>query len=432
MKFYNLLLSIVLVALSVVGCSTPTDQKRVEIRWITAPISSVELENFINEEVIKKFEESHPGVKIKWIKLKESKNQIKQQLAAGAGPDIISATPSDFKEFVKAGYLLDLEPYAQKYRWREKYYDWAYELFEYDGKLMGAPSLVEGLLVYYNKDMFKKNNWAIPKTYDDLKRLSSEMQKKGVIPFAFGSSDYKAANEWWLSAAINASFTQDELKPYLLAEKPWNSPEMAEAVGKLQYLWQQGYINDKKSHSISIDSSWNLFYSQKAAMKMEGTWGIKNLLENKPSFEWGVFLIPSFADGVEPTMPVGISSGIGINAKSKHPDEAADFIDFLHSDEVVQKQLQFGDYYPVKGLDVKSAKDTDPKIVEAYELIQNAFSKNSAGYLSWTYWPPNVNTHLWEEFDSLVLGKITVKEYLNEAQKIAEKDKKEGMLILSE
>jgi raffinose/stachyose/melibiose transport system substrate-binding protein len=256
------------------------------------------------------------------------------------------------------------------------------------------------------------------------------MQKENIIPFAFGTSDYKAANEWWITAAVNAYFSRDELKKYLTAEKPWNSPEMTEAINNLKYLWQQGYINDKKSYSISNDAAWNLFYSNKAAMKMTGTWGTKSLMENDPSFKWGTFLIPAFSEKTQPSIPVGISTGIGINAKTKYPDETAAFINFLHSKEVIQKQLKFGDYYPIKGLDVASVEGVSPKIVETYKVMNKAFENDSAGYVSWTYWPPSVDTHLWQEFDSLVLGDLSLKDYLDKAQKLAEKDDKDGLLIL--
>ena len=56
-----------------------------------------------------------------------------------------------------------------------------------DGKQYLVPWTYYSWGVYYRPSLFEENGWTAPKTMDDLKSLASNMQDKGLIPFAFGN-----------------------------------------------------------------------------------------------------------------------------------------------------------------------------------------------------------------------------------------------------
>ncbi|HEU4672593.1 MAG TPA: hypothetical protein VFS32_06830 [Candidatus Limnocylindrales bacterium] len=58
-----------------------------------------------------------------------------------------------------------------------------------DGKQYFIPIYNYPWAVFYRKSVFADKGYQIPATLDDLKSLSTQMQKDGLVPFAFGDKD---------------------------------------------------------------------------------------------------------------------------------------------------------------------------------------------------------------------------------------------------
>jgi len=58
-----------------------------------------------------------------------------------------------------------------------------------DGKQYFVPVSYYPWAVFYRKSVFDKNGFTVPVTYDDLTSLMTDMQGKGITPFAFGDKD---------------------------------------------------------------------------------------------------------------------------------------------------------------------------------------------------------------------------------------------------
>jgi len=403
--------------------------KAVEITWYLHNQEDEEMHK-LNDTILANFEKKFPNIKIKTVYNADPDSIVKTQLAAGAGPDIVLADgPTTLKQYAAAGYLLPLDEYSKQYGWENRFEPWAYNAVKNKDGLMGLPGSNEGLVLYYNKDMFKENGWTLPGNYEELMKLSSDIQAKGIIPIAFGTSDFKAANEWWLSTVYNSALGRDGFKKVLTGETLWNSATMLDATQKYVDLWQKGYINKKQSGAIKIDDATSLFLSGKAAMKLEGTWLLSGIISKKPSFDWGLALMPSWNNGVQAALPFALGDATGINKKTKHPEAVATFLDYMNSPEVIQMRVPTGEFYPLKDLKVESIPDLDPHVMEAYNLLKNASENNQAGFAAWTYWPPSVETYAWDNIESVLYGKLGVKEYLDKTAEIFSKDKADGNLF---
>jgi raffinose/stachyose/melibiose transport system substrate-binding protein len=407
--------------------SAPKDP--VEIQWYLHNQDDPELIKLMRD-IVDNFQKKNPSIRVKMIYNADPDGQIKTQLAAGQGPDIIGTDgPTTLKQYAAAGYLLPLDKYSQTFGWEKRFDTWAFNAVKTNEGLMGLPGSYESLVLYYNKDMFKENGWELPKNYGDLMALSAKIQAKNIIPIAFGTTDFKAANEWWLSVAYNATLGREEFKKVLTGEQPWNSSLMQEATQKYVDLWQKGYINSKQSGAIKVDDATTLFESKKAAMKLEGTWLVSNLIADKPAFNWGVVAMPSWKDGVPSALPLALGDAIGINKKSKHPDEVATFLDYMNSTEVIQLLVPRGQFHPLKDFDANAIPNVDSHVKDAYAIITEATTNNTTGYASWTYWPPSVETYAWDNIESVLYGKLDVKSYLDKAVVEFDKDKAANKLF---
>ncbi|RKP51568.1 extracellular solute-binding protein [Cohnella endophytica] len=401
--------------------------KQVNLTFYLNNQGGQEYLNTMQTEVIDTFEAKYPNVHIKLTKNADPEGLAKQQLAAGGGPDIVAMNgPSSLQDFVSAKYLLPLDKYGEEYKWKERYYPWALSSMTSGGKPYGVPGPYETLVVYYNKQMFSDNGWQIPNTYDELINLCKQMQAKDIIPFSFGSSDYKAANEWWLSVAFNQTLGADKFKEVLKGNVPWNSPEVTEAIQKMDDLWKAGYINAKQSQAITLDDSMTLFNSGKTAMKMEGTWLLGTLEETPPTFEWDVFTMPAWKDGVEANLPLALGGAYGVNKNTKNPDEAAAFIDWINRSEQASKFLKLGNFTPINDMKVDNL---EPHVEKAFKLLNEAMGKKQTGYAAWMYWPPSMETYAYSNIETVWLGQTDLQTFMNKLQEAFEQDKQKDRLF---
>lgn len=402
-------------------------EETVELTWYLHAQYGRE---YFENDVIKPFQEKHPNIRIKASYTNDPEQQQKSELTAGAGPDILTSDgATTIREFAKVGYALPLDTYSATYKWDERFIPWAYNPMTVDGKLIGVPGKYETEVVYYNKKLFADNGWQTPKNYAELLALSEAIVAKDIMPFAFGASDFRAANEWWFSMAYNATLGPDTVKQLLSGEIPWNGPESKLAIEKLVELWQKGYINNKQSQAITGDDATNLFLNGKAAMKMEGTWLLGTLTSRGADLDWGVFPMPSWSDGVETTLPLALGSAYGINSKSKHPDEAALFLDYLVQPETAQKAIVGSGFQPINGVDLNSIEGIDKHYIEVADLMNDYSQRQATGYLSWTFWPPQTRVYTYDNIEAVFLKGLKLDDFLNNMEAAFQKDKQAGKLF---
>lgn len=413
------------------GSSSSSKQPQITLTYFGYNSTPANYSSFVNNQIIGAFEKSHPNIKISVDNMANPTQIEQQQMAAGGGPDIVMMDgPTNAQDYARAGWLVPMDQYKSQISWLNQVFPWAMNTMYYKGKLMGLPTEYETLVVYYNKDMFKQNGWTIPNNFDQLIALCKKIQSKGIMPFSFGNSDFKTADEWWLTEAFNEDLGAPAFKKVLEGQTPWNSPQMVDAVTKLVNMWQAGYINDKKSFGITGTDATNLFVQQKAAMQMVGTWNIPTLQQDKPSFNWSAFEMPAWSSGVTPNFPLAIGSAVGINKNSKHPKAAAEFIDWMYSPKLDDDQLtQFGTFFPASSVTIPSGAKVDPHITQQLNALNQAIKSNATGYAAWTYWPPDVEVYLWSNLDSVYMGQLSIKTYLDKAEQIALQDKQKGKLF---
>ena len=107
--------------------------------------------------------------------------RLQVEVAGGGGPDILDLDgPTDVAEFAKADRVLKLDDYAEKYGWKDMFYDWAYDSCIYNGALYSLPTSFEGMVMYYNMDVMAENGWEVPATKEELVELMPKMQERCV------------------------------------------------------------------------------------------------------------------------------------------------------------------------------------------------------------------------------------------------------------
>ena len=186
--------------------------EKKKLIWFTEQMDDSQYAKWM-KYVVTPFNESHPDIKVEISATADYEQVLKVQLAANGGPDICNmGGPSITSEYVDGNKILDLTEYVQNSGLDKKIFKWALDSCKVDGKIESVPNSYEALMLWYNKDMFEANGWKVPETYEDLKSVCEEAQSKGIIPIAFGTSDFKALNEQFVGVALCAYAGRENVK----------------------------------------------------------------------------------------------------------------------------------------------------------------------------------------------------------------------------
>lgn len=159
------------------GCTQNTSVKEVTF-WT---LQMGDFAPYINK-IIKSYESSHVGVKIKWVDVPFSEGE-KRTLAAvmtDSPPDLINLNPDFSALLAQKGTLWEIDS--------EKLTDFTPEIIEalkYDGKNYSIPWYATSAITIYNKDLFQKSGLVrLPKTYKELATVSEKIKNNtGVYSY---------------------------------------------------------------------------------------------------------------------------------------------------------------------------------------------------------------------------------------------------------
>ena len=297
-------------------------------------------------ELTKQFEAKYPNVTVKvsfrafssWIK------QVKLEMASDNPPDVAAGNQGYQVdgELVKAGLIMPLDKYAKAYGWEKSFSDLALQQFKWssDGTQFGTGSIYgvaqsgQSVGVFANKAKLEAAGVdpASLKTFDDfdkaLPKIKASVPASEPVIMLGNKEQYPVIHLWgtlqgvyspaqevrdWIFHRPGQSFDNDGNKQSLEKLKAWNDA---------------GYFGrgDDYNGRAELDAA-NLFARGKGAFMLGGNWNAQTVVD-------GLKGDAMFFD--MPPGPSGKAAAIGsasvpihISAKTKQPDLAAAYIDFI-------------------------------------------------------------------------------------------------------
>ncbi len=292
------------------------------------------------------FTKANPNVKIelKEYDAGEYNTLLTADLAAGAGPDIITQKEVKYTPvFVQGKQLLDVSdvPLPEGAGGAGSY--------QVDGVQYAIPYRMDSWVIFYNKELFKAAGVAEPNggwTWDDY-AATAKAVADGLK--ASGSQAFGAYQHGWQSTVQGFANAQspgadiltgryDHLKPYY------------ERVLKLQDEGAQVDFNTRQANQLTYQGE---FGKQNAAMLPMGTWYVATLLAQQKSgdadtFEWGMAPAPQYdasTTGTDKTpVTFGDPTGIGLNAAiaPEKVEAAKAFLAYIASEDAAKALAGIG------------------------------------------------------------------------------------------
>ena len=424
-----LLVSMVTIAASV--ASEPTqDKDEVEIWFYTSPA----WECFIDGPIAD-FNAQSDTITVNGVtKGQEARDAVQLALAGGGGPDILTPFgPALLQELVEAGQVMALDPFVEEYGWDEVIAPWALELGKVDGSLYALPVEIEAFVIWYNKTMFEEHGWEVPTNMAELEELSATIQAEGIIPFAGGTGDCKACNEWYFGEFVNHVAGPEMVYKALKGEVPWTDPAFVRSIETLKGMMQNGYWMGgvDRFFTATFDEFTAAFASGEAAMNLEGTWfpGRAGDVFDETGQEWDWFPVPSESGTAE--FSIGVGGIRAINSAAENPAAAAEWLTYEFSPEVQAYNFtECGITLAPVQVEEALLEGTDPRVARLMAELTAAQDDNRYGYTAWTFWGPKSEVFAFEEIQKVLTDDMTVEAFLEGLDEAFQVDLEAGMVPL--
>ncbi|MCX7884163.1 MAG: sugar ABC transporter substrate-binding protein [Caloramator sp.] len=390
-KILYLLLVLILLSTFLSGCrtkDTSSDQSQKDKNKIATLSYAVWDKN--QEPVMRKlaeeFEKTHPNVKIKvqltpfrqyWTKLETEANGENV-------PDVFWIQGPRFQKYAKAKLLMPLTDRIKKDNIDLNNYPQSLiDLYTYKNDIYAIPKDWDTTALWYNKKIFDDAKVPYPTdswTWDDLRAAAKKLtdKSKGIYGIAAPQEDQQGYYN-----------TIPQCGGFIISEdgttSGYDKPESIEGIKCWIDLIKDG--SSPTSKQLADTQPSNLFESGKLAMVFQGSWMI-------PEFTKNEYLKDKVDLVVMPKIKkrVAVIHGLGnaIYSKTKHPDEAWEFVKYLGSKEANEIVAKSG------------------VVIPAYKSVLQIFIDANKGYnvkayvdeLEYSYmYPHSVDTAKWNQIE---------------------------------
>jgi fructooligosaccharide transport system substrate-binding protein len=330
------------------------------------------------EEVVAAFEATHPNIKINMQSMhwgNEYELRLRTELAAGNHPDIMAIDSPNLALYANSGSLLSIDSYMKAEGNIEDIPERVLKGLTYKDEIYLAPIVESNIALFYNMNIFREAGIPFPSgdpnkpmTWDEVLEIAKKINNpaKGVIGIDPAQGFNVGEGPAYFKMPILWQFGADVISPDgTTAEGYINSKEALEAL----QFYQDLYI---KHGVAAVEMPPAPFETDKLGMTILGSWAISEL-HRYPGFvlgeDFGIAPLPKDQNQVAPNG----GWALGISSKTKHQDEAWEFVKFATGYEGSKKFVEITGDLPVR---YSVAKD----FPELNEYPKNIFVQQGHNY----------------------------------------------------
>jgi multiple sugar transport system substrate-binding protein len=284
------------------------------------------------QQMLAEFHAAYPNIHVFYtpdpVNLDE---QMMSDFQEGTAPDVLQGCCDFLPVWAQKGYLLDLKPYVAADLDQAVINDWdpaQYRaLATRKGEQFALPKYHGALALYYNKDMFDAQGVDYPTaswTHDDyqlaMQRLATDSDRDGKRDRWGSTIDISweriqvHVNAWGGHFVDPADSTRS-----LMAQ-----PEAMAAMGWIRERIWGDHVMASALDVQNLETR-HAFIQERVAMVEDGSWALKDILENA-TFRIGVAPLPA---GPARRATLATTDGFGIFAGTKYPEAAWELLKFL-------------------------------------------------------------------------------------------------------
>ncbi|WP_245596232.1 ABC transporter substrate-binding protein [Paenibacillus taiwanensis] len=246
-----------------------------------------------------------------------------------------------------------------------------------DGKLYGLAPYYSGSAIYYNADLFKAQGVELPKhqmSWEELLNLAARFNRGSGEDQTYGiASPFSESYDLLMDVAqaSNLQLLDSRHENVLLHTDGWKNvfKLVTDAIRNKAYKLPE---RNKNAGYSSYDN--NEFMSGKAAMAIEGSWYIHNIVnmtkydKNNKAFEWGMVTMPVNPSRPDESPYINLSSIYAINQDSTNKRLAWELLKFMSGQEMAKAASKTtGVDLPIR---TTHLKEIGGKSAEAFTMLK--------------------------------------------------------------
>ncbi|MGG7466388.1 MULTISPECIES: ABC transporter substrate-binding protein [unclassified Plantibacter] len=295
------------------------------------------------KEIVDAWNAANPDITVKltqgsWDNVHD---QLVTQFQGGTAPDIIHDEASDILGFANQGYLADLSSTLSDDVTSSVSDDVWDTVTTADGKIVAAPTLMQTYVVFANKTAFANAGVEVPSgddlSWEQLASTAKQLTAGGSFGVGWGLKQPAAAV---MNTAIGFGGTFFDVAEDGSATISVGADELAVPKAVHDMAYTDGSL-DPVTLTQSGSDVLPGFLGGTYAMYIGGNFLAQQITESAPEgFDWAV--LPPLA-GSKGAVQAANPQTMSVAAESKHPKEAAKFIDFYMGAEN-QAKLAQGDW----------------------------------------------------------------------------------------
>jgi multiple sugar transport system substrate-binding protein len=223
-----------------------------------------------------------------------------------------------------------------------------------DGHFYLMPIYNYPWVIFYNKSTFASKGYSIPATWDELITLSKQMQKDGMVPFAFADKDLWPALGTF--DILNLRINGYDYHINLMHNKAfWTDPQVAAVFNQWRELIP--YMQTGANGRIWQDGA-KALESKQAGMMFQGTNQVaaQYVSDKKSLSDLSFFQYPTINPTYGQDYMDAPMDGFVLPAKAKNKDAAKQVLEYIGSGPAESSYLKYDEWDVglVSGLQVPS------------------------------------------------------------------------------
>lgn len=437
---------LVLMSMSLAGCGTGTKApekdsskttdsgQKTEAKAEGGLSGKLELQIFTGgygnafwNEVIEGYKKEYPNVEIVTNMGPKINEAMKTRWISNNPPDIVYVDgpemPQAFPLLASEGKFMDLKPWfdtAKRADGSELIKDNLIKgvVKEDQGKIYQAPYIFNTWGIWYEQKLLSDYGLTPPTNYEEFLKVGEALKEKKVAALAYTGVYplylFRGAVLQGVASEGGQQLLDDvmDLKPGV-----FKSDGFRKTIEKIKTLVDHKLIMDG-TVALNHTQSQMEWLNRKAAFIPVGLWLESEMKKDIPA-DFAMKFVPSLLQDAGKKMVVLPDSfGLAVSSQTKNPEAAKAFLEYLYRDTVVKRFIELTGTPSVYNVDASALN-----ISEATMSVQKWLSDPNVEFLTKkkTDVTPEVETEISNGLNALVLGKITVDELCERAEKAAEK-----------
>ncbi|QAA30993.1 ABC transporter substrate-binding protein [Clostridium manihotivorum] len=424
---------VVILLFSLVGCNNETstgreDKKKITISFLSNLPDRQSGQGKLEQMLIDRYISENPDINIKVEAYQDEpyKQRFKAYAISDKLPDVffVWGQPSFFNPVMKGGYAEALD--ANKFR-KNDFKEGALDGFSFEGKLYGIPKSMDYMVLYYNKELFYRNNIDFPKNFKELIEVCKKFKEMGINPISINIKDKWPLALLYQELVLMEGQDQRLIYDAILGQVSFqDNVVLRKAAEDLKLLLEACGLEESMSQ-LDYNTSMNLFTRKQSAMLYTGSWevGMVSNISLPDDFrkQIEVSKMPLLLEhqSTENNLIAWNGGGYAVSSTSKVKKQAIKFLEYMMKPENwAENGFEQGLIVPAQKYENYSNKNETKLQKELVDILSKANS------LSGTSWhdslTPNFKVSTEELCYQLAAGRISPENFLNDIDKEVKKE----------